>query len=96
MLILVQIDISDADIPLFEQYETGALALVRGHGGTLIERLRSADGHSEIHLLEFPDADALDAFRKNPARAELHDLWIKSGASSSLIEVNRLSSHGRS
>ncbi|MDE1173358.1 MAG: hypothetical protein PW790_06745 [Parvibaculaceae bacterium] len=91
MFILVQIDISQADIALFDDYEAQVLALVGNHRGTLIERLRSINGKSEVHLLHFPDAKALDAFRGDPARAALQELWLRCGASSSLIEVQRLS-----
>lgn len=90
MLILVQIDLSDADIALFDAYETQVLALLGNHGARLIERLRAVDGCSETHLLEFPDADALGAFRADPARAALQDMWLRCGASSTLSEVVRL------
>jgi len=91
MLILVQLDISEAEIALFEDYETQVLALLGKHGGELLERLRSTNEKCEVHLLYFPDADALDAFRADPARAALQELWLKCGASSSLTEVRRLS-----
>lgn len=90
MLVLVNIDLSNANIDLFEQYEAKALAIIEQYGGQLIERLRSTDNRSEIHLLEFPSADALDSFRADPVRAELQDLWIRTRASSSLAEVFRL------
>lgn len=91
MLILVQIDISETEIALFEDYETQALALLGKHGGELLERLRSTNEKSEVHLLYFPDTDALGAFRADPARAALQEPWLKCGASSSLTEVRRLS-----
>lgn len=90
MLVLVQLDISEADMKLFEEYETQALGLLRKHGAQLLERLRSADEKQEVHLLQFPDINALDAFRADPARARLQDLWLRCGASTSLTEVRRL------
>jgi uncharacterized protein (DUF1330 family) len=90
MLILVQIDISQAKMPEFEAYEAQVLALLGNHGATLVERLRSTDGKREVHLLDFPDPESLDAFRADPARAALQDLWLQCGASSSLSEVRRL------
>jgi hypothetical protein len=90
MLILVQIDLAGADVAAFEHYENGVLALLPGHGARLIERLRSVDGHSETHLLQFPHPGALEAFRADPVRAELQELWLRSGASSTLTEVTRL------
>ncbi len=91
LLILAQIDISEADLGLFEEYETQVLALLPQYGATLEERLRSTDGRREVHLLHFPDADALDAYRADPARAALQDLWRRCGATSAVTEVTRLS-----
>lgn len=90
MLILVQLDISEADIGLFEEYESQALPLLENHGAQLLERLRSMDGKLEVHLLHFPSERALDAFRADPARARLQELWPRCGASISLTEVRRL------
>lgn len=90
MLILVQIDLSSANIRLFDDYETRVLALLEKHHGKLLERLRSTNGQCEFHLLHFPSADALNAFRADPAREALQELWGQSGASSQLNEVERL------
>lgn len=90
MLMLVTIDLSAADVALFDAYETEVLGLLAHHGARLEERLRAADGRSETHLLFFPDAAALEALRADPDRASLQDLWRRSGASSVLIEVTRL------
>ncbi|MEG3149591.1 hypothetical protein U1769_06800 [Sphingomonas sp. ZT3P38] len=87
MLVFVQLDISGADLALFEAYETAVLAR---HGAAVEERLRSADGRSEMNLLHFPDAEALAAFREDPARAALQDLWRRCGAISALTEVTRI------
>ena len=91
MLILVQIDISTADLGLFELYERSVLQLLPHYGGALIERLRSIDGTSETHLLHFPDASSLDAFKADPTRADLQELWAKCGASAISKEVGRIS-----
>jgi len=90
MLILVQIDISSADIELFERYESNVLPLLARHRGALIERVRSVDGTSETHLLQFADAASLDAFRADPARASLQELWSSCGALSTSTEVLRV------
>lgn len=90
MLMLVQIDISEAEMGAFEDYETRVLALLGNHGGKILERLRSIDGKSEVHLLHFSDACALEAFRADPARIALQELWLTSGALSRLTEVRRL------
>jgi uncharacterized protein (DUF1330 family) len=90
VLILVQIDISQADLGLFDDYEAQVLALLPKYGATLHERLRTTDGRGEVHLLDFPDRDALEAFRADPVRAGLQDAWRRSGAASVVTEVVRL------
>jgi hypothetical protein len=74
---------------LVEEYETKVLGLLVKYGARMEQRLRSADQRSEVHLLYFPDAAALDAFRGDPTRAALQDLWAGSGAQSTLTEVMR-------
>jgi hypothetical protein len=90
MLVLVQIDISKANIALFDEYEARVLELLGVYGATLVERLRAADGNSEVHLLDFPDERAFQAFRDDPTRAELQDLWRSCAATSMVTEMVRL------
>lgn len=90
MLIVVQIDLSDADVVLFNEYEEKAIALLPRHGGKLKERLRSVDGRSELHLLDFPNAPALDAFKSDPDRIALQDMWQRCRATSVLKEMIRV------
>lgn len=90
MLILVQIDLSHADIPPFDAYEAQVLRLLVRHGARLEEQLRSVDGLSETHLLHFSDKRAFKAFRADPARAALQDNWQRCGAQSNVTEVLRL------
>jgi hypothetical protein len=90
MLLLVQIDLSNADVPLFEVYEKKILGLLGAHGARLEARLRSKDGLTEFHLLEFPDAAALEGFRADPARLGAQDMWKRCGASSAITEVGRI------
>ena len=55
------------------EYEDAVLQLVPAHGGRVRERVRTdgADGAPlEIHLLEFPSDEALDAYMQDPARLE--------------------------
>jgi len=91
MLLLVQIDLSSADLPLFEAYEERVLALLSNYGAKLEERLRSSDGQREVHLIDFPSTEALDAFRNDQTRSAAQDMWKRCGASSVLMEVNRVS-----
>ncbi|MFC6911056.1 hypothetical protein ACFQGS_19685 [Novosphingobium lubricantis] len=89
MLMVVRIELAGSDMALFEAYEHHVLALLPRHGARLVERLRAKDGSSEIHLLQFPDAAALDAFRADPARTAVQDMWRACGASATITEVER-------
>jgi hypothetical protein len=90
MLILVQLDISNAEMGAFDEYEAEVLPVLGSHGGQVLERLRSIDGKIELHLLDFQGANDLEKFRADPDRAAPQELWLKSGASSSLTEVRRV------
>ncbi len=90
MLLMVQIDLSNADLALFEAYEAQALALLGKYGARLEERLRSVDAASETHLLFFPNEAAFRAFRADPDRAAIQDQWIACGAGSRIVQVERV------
>jgi hypothetical protein len=90
MLLLVQIDLSDADIAVFEAYEDRVLALLGGYGARLDTRLRSKDGSTETHVLEFPDVTAFEGFRADPARLAMQAMWESCGAVSVVTEVDRV------
>ena len=89
MLILAHINLQDADIAAFDQYEEQALALLSLYGARVIERLRSTDSRAEFHLLEFPDAESHAAFLTDPTRAALQYIWESSGASATGTQVVR-------
>ena len=65
---LVTIDLSNADVSIYEAYEATVLSLLGKHGGRLEMRVRSLDGCSETHLLFFPSAQAFDSYRADPIR----------------------------
>jgi hypothetical protein len=68
----------------FQAYEDAVLPLLADHGGSLRRRLRTADGLTEIHLIQFPSAVALDAFRADPRRAAQAPLFEASGATAEM------------
>ena len=90
MLLLVTIDLSQADLDVFERYEASVLALLPNHGGRLDLRVRALDGRTETHLLYFPDEQAFEAFRSDPARLALADEWKGCGALSTVQLVERI------
>jgi hypothetical protein len=90
LLRLVTIDLSQADLHVFERYEASVLALLPKHRGRLELRVRALDGQTETHLLYFPDEQAFDAFRSDPARLVLADEWKRCGALSTVQLVERI------
>jgi uncharacterized protein (DUF1330 family) len=71
-------------------YEDQVLALVPEHGGRVLQRARSsgADGQPlEIQLIEFPSAQALDAYMANGRRTSLADERDRAVARTEVIDV---------
>jgi uncharacterized protein (DUF1330 family) len=64
----------------FRRFETEAARLVRRHGGALERVIRceppavGLEAPHEVHLLSFPSAEALAAYRADPALAALAPL----------------------
>jgi uncharacterized protein (DUF1330 family) len=57
-------------------YEDEVLTLVPEHGGTVLQRVRTAeagDGPYEVHVIRFPDQAGFDAYLGDPRRAALAD-----------------------
>ena len=91
MRLLVQIDLTDADIARFEAYETAVLALLPDHGGMLELRVRGTDRPIETHVLSFPSDQAFDDFVHDPRRIALAQDWVDCGARADrwgVVEVN--------
>ena len=84
---LVTIDLTHADLSLFERYEAKALPLIERYGGRLEMRVRTIDGSSETHLLFFPDGQSYEAYRSDPDRVAVLGEWEQCGARASMIEV---------
>ncbi len=87
MLILVQIDLVEADLELFDRYEEQALTLLASHKAELRFRVRSSDNTSETHLLSFEDRASFESFLADPAREELQPLWLSCKAKTQVSEV---------
>jgi hypothetical protein len=87
MRLLVTIDLSDADIVLFDAYEAQMLSLLPVHAGRREFRLRAIDGRSETHLLHFPTEAAFEAYLTDPRRLLLRPDWEESGARATILPV---------
>ncbi len=90
MLRLVTIDLRNADLALFDAYEAKVLPLAAKHGGRLEIRVRAVDGGSETHLLRFPDEAAFEAYRNDPQRLAVRDMWERCGAVATAVEVEAI------
>ena len=80
MRLLIEMDLTDADLVLFDRYEDTVLALLPEHGAVLERRERAADGTAEVHLIRFPDQAAFDAFIADPRRLAMARTWAACGA----------------
>jgi uncharacterized protein (DUF1330 family) len=72
-------------------YEDQVLALIPDHGGRVIQRARSsgAGGYPlEIHTLEFPSPQALDAYMTDGRREALAAERDRAIARTEIIEVD--------
>jgi len=85
--LLIHIDLTSADLVLFEQYEDAVLPLLPDHGAVLEQRVRAADGSVETHLIRFPDKSAFDAFIADPRRLAMAKYWTTCGAKAQRWEV---------
>ncbi|MFC6019188.1 GNAT family N-acetyltransferase [Plantactinospora solaniradicis] len=68
--IVVRVDVPEEHLPAFLRYEDRVLPLLADHGGRLEQRLRTADGRTEVHLLSFAGRDGYESYLADPRRAE--------------------------
>lgn len=87
---LVAIDLTDADISRFEEYEIQVIPLLHKYGARLELGLRSVDGMTETHVLYFPDTVSFDSFLSDPVRASLQEDWQLAGVVTTVTDVNEI------
>jgi len=66
----------------FEEFESSAAEIMRRHGGAIERRIRCASQPDsgepyEVHIVTFPDQQALDRYRKDPDLEQLAELRAK-------------------
>lgn len=74
-------------------YEDRVLALLPAHGGRVVQRVRAVEATGapyEVHVLEFPDTDALDAYMSDPVRVALADQRDAAIARTEVLRVNAI------
>jgi hypothetical protein len=87
---LVTIDLGNANIGMFEEYEKKVVPLLGKYGARVELGVRSANETNETHLLYFPDVTSFEQFLNDPARASLQDEWQLTGAVSTVTDVNKI------
>ena len=91
MLMVVILDLSQADIVWFDAYETKVIALLGRHNGQLQRRIRALDGQTETHILHFAAGADFNAYLADPYRATLRPEWLATGANTRIFEGADLS-----
>jgi uncharacterized protein (DUF1330 family) len=79
--------------PELVAYEDHVLGLLAAHGANVRSRVRAqepGDGPYEVHVLEFPDEHALDAYMADPARVALADQRDRAIARTEVLRVDAL------
>jgi len=89
---LVTIDLTGADLEMFDAHEAEVLALLPKHSGRLEMRVRTLDGSSETHLLAFPDAQSFEGYLSDPQRVAALSRWEGCGARSTVVLVEQVQS----
>jgi hypothetical protein len=87
MKLVVQIDLTFADLAAFERYEAAVLPLLADHGGVLEQRLRAVDGSSETHVIGFVSPEGFEAYLADPRRTVHAQAFALSGAKAIRWEV---------
>ena len=76
---------------LLVEYEDQVLALLPGHNGRVLQRVRTVDGDTddpfEVHVLEFADQASFDAYMTDPRRVALADLRDRAIAQTQVLRV---------
>jgi GNAT superfamily N-acetyltransferase/uncharacterized protein (DUF1330 family) len=75
--LVVSLWLATDDVAAFEAFEQRAAEVMAPHGGRIVSVVRCGGGPSEpfeVHVVTFPSAAALRAYREDPRHAELREL----------------------
>ena len=81
-LIIVRLNLDDANLDIFEAYETQVLPLLANHGGALLRRRRIGPRAAEIHIIRFDALEGYEAYLSDRRRVALAPLRDQSGVRS--------------
>ena len=88
MQYLIEIDLRNADVGAFDEYEVAALRVFEEHGGAVLARVRDEESLREWHLLDLADAGVWDAFQNDPRRLELGWLLARARVTATRHQVH--------
>ncbi len=75
MRVVAKLWVKDSKFDEFRRFETAAFAIMAKHGGRVVDIVQNhatnGDDPHEIHVLEFPNPDAFDAYRSDSELASL-------------------------
>ncbi|WP_341721120.1 GNAT family N-acetyltransferase [Micromonospora sp. FIMYZ51] len=73
-----------------QRYEDTVLALLPRHGGRVERRLRTGDGHNEVHVIRFDTRAGYTAFLADPERAALRTALGEAAPNTRVLEVQEI------
>ena len=76
MLLVVELTVHAAELATFRAFEHAAARIMATYGGAIERALVLDDGDPvrELHIVRFPDDAAFEAYRRDPALADLAGL----------------------
>ncbi len=69
-------------------YEDAVLPLLADHGGLLDQRMRTADGATEVQLITFESHAGYETYMADPRRAAAREQFLTEPLPTRLIEVH--------
>ncbi len=89
MIVVATLTVRTAEVDAFEAFEREAAAILARHGARIARTVREAPGTAgtfrEVHLVEFPDRGAFEAYRADPALAALAPLRARAVLATDLV-----------
>lgn len=85
--IVAVVRMSDEDVEGGQRYEDLVLDLMPAHGGRVERRLRTPDGRTEVQVLWFPSAEAMQAVVEHPDRLAARDRLGPAVPATEVLEV---------
>ncbi|RKN43574.1 hypothetical protein [Micromonospora endolithica] len=82
------VEMAAAAVEAGRRYEDTVLALLGRHGGQLERRVRTGDGHTEVHLIRFDSRRGYRSFLADPERVALRATLGDAAPTTRVLEVH--------